>query len=109
MLKSGFERQLTLTGGKLNLEKTKFYHLVPKICGTRLRFREKRGSTVRLEVMENFSNIWTPLKQLDPTEPYKMLGILTEPADLNRDQVTQMSQIAKNWNSRMLGSALTNR
>ena len=103
----GFGCMLTLTGGKLNLEKTDFYHLVPEITKTRKQY--KLQNTGRLTLAENFSDKQVDLRQLKPDQPYKMLGIRTEPADTNVAQINQMKKKCREWNARMLGSSLTNR
>ena len=92
---------------KLNLDKTKFYHLVPEILGTKKHYRPRRLAKVDLNLTKNFSANKVSLHQLDPNEWYKILGILTEPNDTNAGQIERMHIICRTWNSRMLGSSST--
>ena len=104
----GFERHLALSGGKLNLEKTKFYYLVPRILGTKKLFTPKRLAPAKLNLTKNFSNNKISLHQLDPKDSYKLLGIHSKPNDTNSSQLKHMHQQCAEWNARMLGSSLNN-
>ena len=104
----GYERYLTLSGGTFNLGKTIFYYLVPTISNTKKCFTPKRLAKAHLNLTENFSETEISLQQLDPSHPYKLLGIHTEPNDTNAAQLVHMQAICKTWNMRMLGSSLAN-
>ena len=105
----GFERQLSLSGGKLALEKTVFYYLVPYLDGTRRRYRSSKECPMELKVTENFNGEPITLRQLDADTPHKMLGIYTEPADTNTRQILVLRKKCRQWNNRMIRSSLTNR
>ena len=100
-----FERYLSLTGGKLSLEKTIYYSLHPEQKGRVRRYLPKQSRT-EIKVTENFGETEHALKQYSPHAPHKMLGVYTDPACMNRSQVKYMRDQAASWNSRMLGSSL---
>ena len=102
----GFERYLTLTGGRLALDKTMFYALKPDMRGTRKCYLGGSDLEVKMELDENFDGTKTSLKMYQPDEAHKMLGIFTDPAGTLRDQVIYMKTQAAEWNKRMIGSTL---
>ena len=62
-----------------------------------------------MKVTKNFGSELVPLRQLDADVPHKMLGVLTEPADLNISQIGELKRKCACWNKKMIASSLTNR
>ena len=60
------------------------------------------------QVTENFGNEQVPLRQLGPNEPHKILGVLTEPADLNAAQIKELKTKCSSWHKKIIASSLTN-
>lgn len=79
----GFERLLSISGGRLAIEKTIFYYLAPRLIGTPKHYLSTKELPMTIQVTENFGNEQVPLRQLGPDKPHRILGVLTEPADLN--------------------------
>ena len=102
----GFERYLTLTGGKFALDKTMCYVLIPDMGGMERRYLGGKEIDLKLELNENFKGTTTTLNRYQPEEAHKMLGIYTDPASTLKEQKEYMTAQAKEWNTRMLGSTL---
>ena len=100
-----FERYLAITGGKLSLDKTIFYALTPEQTNRRRCYRSKKINE-EIKLTENFGKGLQSLKQYGAATPHKMLGVYTDPACENTEQVLYMAGQAKEWNYRMLGSLL---
>ena len=102
----GFERYLSLTGGKLALDKTMYYVLIPDMGGMDKRYLGGEEINLKLKLNENFNGCTASLNMYQPGEAHKMLGIYTDPASTLREQKAYMAAQAKEWNERMLGSTL---
>ena len=102
-----FERYLTLTGGKLALDKTMFYALIPDMGKTQKRYLGKEEIDIEIELDENFNGEPVKLNMYQPNEAHKMLGIYTDPAGTLIEQIEYMCSQSREWNTRMLGSTLS--
>ena len=101
-----FERYLTLTGGRLALDKTMYYVLKPDMRSVDKRYLGGKEIEIGIELGENFKDQKSKLNMYKPEEAHKMLGILTDPAGTLKEQIIYMTQQTKEWNERMIGSNL---
>ena len=95
----GYGRYLLISGGRLALEKCKFYWLNPVRRGFRYYFsvREEQDLCFR----EGFSGDETRLRQLQANEPHKILGIWIEPCGGQGKQIEKMKGSVVSWIARM--------
>ena len=96
-----FERYLSLTGGRLALDKTMFYALYPQHGRPEKRYRPTDSLDITLKLNENFGTVTEELKMYKPEEAHKLLGVLTDPASTTKEQIDYMVSQAKEWNSRL--------
>ena len=97
----GFERYLTLTGGRLALDKTMFYPLFPEHGYLEKRYKQATETGVQIELSENFSEAKQPLRMYKPDEAHKLLGVLTDPASTMKEQIAYMKGQSEVWNSKI--------
>ena len=101
-----FERYLSLTGGKLAIEKTMYHALYPDIHGPRMRYMGKAETRVKIEITENFSTVRQRLQQYEADEAHKLLGVYTDPSSTNTAQIEYMRNQTREWGTRMRKSTL---
>ena len=102
-----FERYLTLTGGKLAIDKTMHYSLFPEQRCDRKRYMRAKDTGIHLCLTENFGTVEIPLKRFEANQSHKLLGVHTDPAGQGTDQVLSMMRHTKDWHSRMRISTLS--
>ena len=101
-----FERYLSLTGGRMSLDKTMFYALYPQ-CGKReTRYKHPGSLNIAIKLNKNFGPESSNLQMYMPEEAHKLLGVLTDPAGTGREQVEYMASQAREWNNRMLNAPI---
>ena len=101
-----FERYLTLTGGRLALDKTMYYPLLPDHSQLEKRYRPSTGTGIRIELTENFRRMSKPLSMYEPDEAHKLLGVLTDPASTMKEQIEYMKGHSKEWNAKLLNAPI---
>ena len=101
-----FERYLTLTGGRLALDKTMCYSLFPDHGHLEKRYRPAIDTRVQIVLTENFNTRTKPLNMYEPDEAHKLLGVLTDPASTMKEQITYMRGHSKEWNTKILNAPI---
>ena len=82
-----FERYLSLTGGRMALDKTMFFALYPQHERCEKRYRSAEELDIVIELNENFGTKTTKLKIYKPDKAHKLLGVLTAPAGTGSEQI----------------------
>ena len=95
-----FERYLSLTGGKLAIQKTITYHLGTCRDGERYSFFLKEQDPP-FKLTENFGSRTWDVKHYPPTKPHKMLGIQTAPVECVQKQVNSLKEKIAKWKEDM--------
>ena len=95
-----FERYLSLTGGKLAIEKTVIYGLGTELKGTRVEFVSREQDPPFI-LNENYGEEKVKVRQLPPTKAHKMLGILVAPVEDVGAQLKKMETAVRDWKATM--------
>ena len=97
-----FERYLTLTGGRLALDKTMFYALFPEHRKIMKQYKPEESLEIEMVLTENFSDTKKKLKMYRPEEAHKLLGVLTGPASTMKKKIMYMESQSRTWNEKLL-------
>ena len=88
------------------MDKVIYYALVPEQKRGASRYLLNREVGMSISLADIFGEKKQQLKHYEADAPHKILGVCTDPACVNREQVTYMANHSKDWNYRMLGSSL---
>ena len=95
-----------VTGGKLALDKCKYYDIRHSFVNGRPKILRKSEFESSLAVQNDFNSPVAFVKLLDFDVPHKTLGYFVSPSGNQNETVKQLSTLARNWVSRIQQSTL---
>ena len=95
----GYERYLFISGGKLALQKCKFYWLHFNRKRTKYKYGRKKRMAFNIKL--GFTRKEVNIKQIDAREEHKILGIWLSPAAVTKKQREEIKKKVTAWCGQM--------